>query len=212
MTLPEGRPKLFGVGLNKTGTKTLGKCGKVLGYRCTNYDRGLLEDYMVRKDLTRIEERVRQFDLFEDWPWPLLYKELDRMCPGSKFILTVRKSDEKWLESLKRHSVSLRLRYHLRRLALGYPFPYGYHFPHKHELHFLDYYRRHNDEVRAYFKDRGDDFIELCWENGDGFEKLCRFLGCEIPDVPFPHENRSARPDTIVGRFRIAFNTLLSQF
>ncbi|HEX8335676.1 MAG TPA: sulfotransferase [Pyrinomonadaceae bacterium] len=28
---------------------------------------------------------------------------------------------------------------------------------------------------------------------GDGWEVLCPFLGVEIPDRPFPHENRTRR-------------------
>ncbi|MHC4376201.1 MAG: hypothetical protein ACYS26_06360 [Planctomycetota bacterium] len=37
-------PKIFGIGLNKTGTTTLGQCGRILGLRCTSFDRDLLDD------------------------------------------------------------------------------------------------------------------------------------------------------------------------
>jgi hypothetical protein len=116
------QPKVFGIGLNKTGTTTLGECGKILGLCCTSCDKGLLEDVASRNDFSRIIHKVNQHDLFEDWPWPLIYKQLDQMFPGSKFILTVRSSEGKWLESLKNHSMRTHPIGHCRRLAYGSTF------------------------------------------------------------------------------------------
>jgi len=196
--------KIFGVGLNKTGTTTLGLMGRVLGLRCKSCDRGLLEDFVVRKDFTRIEETVRDHDLFEDWPWPLIYRDLDRMYPGSKFILTARRSPEAWLESLKKHSMRTHPTRHHRKLAYGFPYPHG------RERDHLEFYRRHNDEVRAYFEGRRENFIELCWEKGDGFRELCGFLGCEVPDTPMPHANRGA--DKPVRLTRLLANRFMRAF
>ena len=120
-------PKIFGIGLNKTGTTTLSQCGRILGYRCTSCSRSLLEDWVLRNDLSRIRAVVNQFDLFEDWPWPLIYQELDLMFPGSKFILTTRRNESLWLASLKKHSMRTHPTQHCRQLA------YGYSFPHRHE-------------------------------------------------------------------------------
>jgi hypothetical protein len=179
-------PKIFGIGLNKTGTTTLGLCGQILGLRCTSSDKELTEDVVLRNDFSRVWEVVDRFDLFEDWPWPLIYKELDRFFPGSKFILTTRLDEWKWLESLKKHSMRTHPTHHLRKLA------YGFHYPHRHQEAHLDRYRRHNEEVRSYFKDRAEDFLEVCWERGDGFPQLCNFLRLPIPEVPMPHANRGA--------------------
>jgi hypothetical protein len=196
------KTKVFGIGLNKTGTTTLGRCGKLLGYRYKGCDRSLLEDLVKRKDFTRTREVAQDFDLFEDWPWPLFYKELDQMFPGSKFILTVRKDANAWLASLKKHSMRTRPLRNCRKLA------YGHHYPARHEAEFLACYRNHNDAVRAYFADRKDDFLEICWEDGHGWDELCGFLGVEKPDVPIPHANKGAgkRPK----RVRLVLNRLLS--
>lgn len=193
--------KIFGIGLNKTGSTTLGRCGKILGYRYTECDRLLLEDVVLRNDFTRVRQTVERFDLFEDWPWPLIYKELDRMYPGSKFILTTRRNEKIWLDSLKSHSLKTPPWKHCRKLA------YGYNFPHRHEQEHLELYTRHNDNVRAYFKDRDQDFLEICWENGDGFQKLCNFLGSEIPAVPLPHANK--KEDNPGRNRRLLINRLL---
>ncbi len=180
----KNRPKVFGIGLNKTGTTTLGDCGKILGLRCTGCKKHLLEDLVLRNDLSGIMEIAEHYDLFQDWPWPLVYKQLDEKFPGSKFILTVRSSESKWFESLKNHALRTHPTKHCRKLA------YGFNFPHKHEQEHLEFYRKHNESVRAYFRDRSDDFLELCWESGDGFEELCNFLGYKVPDTPTPHSNK----------------------
>ena len=204
MKTPIIHHKVFGIGLNKTGTTTLGQCGEILGFRSTSCDRDLLEDFVVRKDLSGIRRKAEQYDFFEDWPWPLLYKELDLMFPGSKFILTVRKSEEDWFESLKKHALRTHPTKHCRKLA------YGHHFPHHKKAEFIDIYRNHNACVRDYFKDRRDDFLELCWETGDGFERLCDFLDLKVPDKTLPHANRAIDQDAITKKGRLLTNRFLS--
>ena len=47
-------------------------------------------------------------------------------------------------------------------------------------------YRAHNTEVRAYFRKRWFDLLEMDMSRGAGWPELCRFLGCERPDVEYP--------------------------
>jgi hypothetical protein len=59
----------------------------------------------------------------------------------------------------------------------------------------LRIYDEHNNGVLEYFKDRPNDLLVLCWERGDGWEKLCKFLDVPVPaGQPIPHSNR--------GRYR----------
>lgn len=191
------KDKVFGIGLNKTGTTTLGQCGRILGYRCTSCNRSLLKDIVLHKDFSNVHRQVVQYDLFEDWPWPLIYKELDTMFPESKFILTVRKSPDIWLNSLKKHSLKTGPFRHCRKLA------YGYNYPFKREKKHIDFYLQHNDAVRDYFKHRENDFLEICWENGDGFEKLCRFLHKDVPHIALPHANKASDRSARTHRYYI---------
>ena len=204
MTQTATRAKIFGIGLNKTGTTTLGQCGKILGYNCTGFDRDLLKEVVIKKNFTRIEQTVRKFDLFEDWPWPLIYEELDHLFPGSKFILTTRKNENIWFESLKNYSMTTPPIKHCRKLA------YGYSFPHRHKQHHLEFYKTHNKNVRRYFEGRDDDFLEICWENDDGFSELCTFLGCAIPKKRLPHANKGKNKR--VRKSRLLINKVLSLF
>jgi hypothetical protein len=194
--------KVFGIGLNKTGTTTLGHIGKHLGLRCTSCDEELLADFVLRNDFKRIFERVEDNDLFEDWPWPFIYKQLDARYPGSKFILTVRKSESVWFESLCKHSLRTHPFKHCRKLA------FGFNFPERNKEEHLNLYRQHNAAVREYFRGRNNDFIELCWENGDGVEQVCRFLNMDRPVAETPHANRGS--DAEAPRNRLLVNRVLS--
>jgi hypothetical protein len=46
-------------------------------------------------------------------------------------------------------------------------------------------FERHNDHVRATAPP--DRLLE--WHPGDGWEPICRALGVDVPDEPFPHVN-----------------------
>lgn len=178
--------KVFGIGLNKTGTSTLRDCCRQFGLRHVSCRRDLLIAYR-RGALDEVFAVIDQHDSFDDWPWPLMYRELyDRYAgQGAKFVLTLRASPDKWLRSLKKHALYTIPGEHCRGLA------YGHNYPFRHEAHHLDFYRRHADEVRTFFQAQGaaDRLLEVCWENGDGWPELCRFLDLPVPEVPFPHAN-----------------------
>ena len=36
---------------------------------------------------------------------------------------------------------------------------------------------------------------------GEGWAGLCGFLGCEVPDTEFPHENKAGTSSTIQNRY-----------
>jgi hypothetical protein len=175
--------KVFGIGLNKTGTTTLGLCLKHFGYRHTSSDVTLAR-HVGRGELEPVFAHADRYDSFEDWPWPLIYRELDTRYPGSKFVLTTRRDAETWLKSLKNHAL-LTGPTEFREIAYGYPMPHG------REAEHIERYERHNREVREYFAGRPEDLLELCWETGSGWKELCGFLGQEVPDLPVPHSNRS---------------------
>lgn len=144
--------------------------------------------------------------VLKNWPWPLAYKELDKQYPSSKFILTRRKNSEVWYSSLKRHADRCSSSTKFRKLI------YEYSDIHQHKEEFIAYYEMHNQNVREYFADRPDNFIELCWEAGDGWPKLCRFLDVDIPHKPFPHLNRSrSTKDKTVDLFKKYYQYLFKR-
>ena len=176
--------KVVGIGLNKTGTKTLGACLRHWGFRHRSCD---YEAFQLWRH-GRIDDLLRsmeQYDSFEDWPWPLVYRDIDRAFAGTKFILTRRATAETWFASLCRHAT--------RKGPSEYRASiYGHDMPHDRKTEHVAVYERHNRSVRAYFHDRPDQLLEVSWEEGDGWDLLARFLGLAVPRIPFPHANRSA--------------------
>lgn len=184
------RNKVFGIGLNKTGTTTLSSCLEILGYRHKSYSIELLR--MLRSGkLDEIRTECAKYDSFEDWPYPLMYKELDQWFPGSKFILTTRITAERWLQSLESHSLRVDPEIGCETRSIAYGFPY----PQLNRKAHLDFYKAHCDAVRSYFANSPERFLEVCWESEGDWKKLCEFLDCNVPlDIPFPHSNQSCKP------------------
>ena len=102
------RPKFFCIGLNKTGTTSFGDAMKLFGYKRSGWN-GQSPNLMkavMNENLSRLFNTAYKYDVMEDIPWPLVYKELDEHFPSSKFVLTVRSSTEKWLKSISKHIIS----------------------------------------------------------------------------------------------------------
>ena len=178
------KPKVFCIGVHKTGTTSLELALKKLGYRVTG-SFGTKDPDIASKVHVMAYAIVDQFDAFEDNPWPLLYQELDQRYPGSKFILT-RRPAAAWIQSQLRDFASTETP--MRRWIYGEDAG----CPAGNEDTYIARYERHNHEVLGYFGDRTEDLLIFDLPKGDGWNKLCPFLGCEIPNEPFPHANKAS--------------------
>ena len=173
--------KVFGIGFQKTATTSFGAALTHLGYRVTGPDWVTDPDIAVKvRDLSF--QAVDHFDGFQDNPWPILYRQLDERCPGSKFVLTTRETD-RWIASLARHFGPRETP--MRKWIYGHGSVLG------HEQVYIERFERHNTEVLDYFRDRPNDLLVMDITKGHGWEQLCPFLGHAIPDLPFPHRNEA---------------------
>ena len=186
IALMRAMSKIFGIGWAKTGTTTLGRCFEMLGFNHQSQKLELVKD-LATGDLSRIMALANEKESFEDWPWILLYKELDLAFPQSRFVLTQRESG-KWLRSYKNmlrgqgeNSEELN---QIRQILYGLP------FPHVTDAALIKRYEKHNADVSAYFQRRPEALLVVDWERGHGWRDLCGFLSKEIPQEPFPHANR----------------------
>jgi hypothetical protein len=180
--------KIFGIGLNKTGTTTLAACFKRLGLDHMSCRPDLLSDFRKGR-LSNIFDEIDKHDSFEDWPYPLMYRELwCRYGTDARFVMTRRRTAQVWLDSLKLHSLTTDPDRHCRLLAYGHAYPFGA------EREHLEFYERHLFEVRQFFRahDGASRLCEICWEMGDGWAELCAFLNLPMPQVALPHENKSS--------------------
>ena len=176
--------KIFGIGLSKTGTTSLASALEMLGYRTKDYPG--VETYRP-DDLASLDpELLENHDAFTDTPIPSLYRALDRAYPGSRFILTVREMDG-WLKSCRKQFTQKHAE--KQNEAHNRLFVELYGTPVFDEVLFRSGYERFVQGVKEYFKDRPGDLLILDVTAGEGWEKLCPFLGKPIPDVPFPKAN-----------------------
>lgn len=186
--------RIFGIGMHKTATTSLNKALVKLGFdsvhwKTAHWAKAVWEEMTTQGRSKTLERNYA----FCDLPFTLLYEELDRAYPGSKFILTLRDEDE-WLKSVEHHWSDAN--------------PYRHQWdadPFTHKVHTALYgrrkfdaevmlarYRRHNAEVREHFRGRPQDLLVMDMSRGAGWYELCGFLRTPIPDGPYPRE--FARP------------------
>ncbi|MEV5880817.1 sulfotransferase family protein [Streptomyces sp. NPDC052101] len=189
-----GRPKVFGLGLSRTGTLSLTAALRTLGFDIAHYPADQGTYHALLKGTARFP-LLAERDGITDITVVPYYEELDLAWPGAKFILTVREEAD-WLRSCERHwqrpietkadqgEVYLDLQRFLRAAV------YGCHAfqPQR----FARVYRRHIEQVKRYFAGREGDLLVLDICGGQGYELLARFLGVPVPDEPFPELNRRA--------------------
>ncbi len=179
------RGKIFGVGLSRTGTRTLTEALRLLDFSAVHFLANL--------------DRLDNYDAAFDTPVAANFELLDRRYPGSKFIHTVRDL-EPWLESCRRFfelSGAALQRADFQRLHIQL-----YETASFDADLFAAGYRRHETRVRDYFRDRPEDFLimDICAEI-DGWPELCGFLGRPIPGEPFPWQNSAAADDAVLIRW-----------
>jgi hypothetical protein len=183
------KTKVFCVGFHKTGTTSMSEALTLLGYRVSGSvvkgKDGKREVDIENKILPIAYQLVNEYDAFQDNPWPIIFKDLDRKFPGSKFILTMRNSDS-WIKS--------QVDYFGKKGTPMRKWIYGVECPKGNERIYLKRFEDHNREVLVYFKNRSEDFLVMNLSEGDDWNQLCDFLGAEIPDTPFPHSNKSISP------------------
>jgi hypothetical protein len=175
------KTKVFGIGFHKTGTTSLARALRLLGYRVTGPN-GVGDPDIRTKLFPMVEVLSRQFDAFQDNPWPLVYQHMDQMHPQSKFILTIRDPDQ-WAAS--------QAKYFGRQSTPMRQMIYGVGFPEGNEEIYKSRMKQHNEEVIEYFKNRPNDLLVIDLTAQNEWEPICRFLDEPIPRAPFPHANQA---------------------
>ncbi len=171
--------KVFGVGFHKTGTTSLAAALYMLGYNVCGYFGNRDTDIATTAVETAFDLADR-YDAAQDTPWPVLYRELDERYPNSRFILTIRPSDQ-WVASVVKHFKRHRIPSH--------EWIYGVPTAADNEATYVERYERHNAEVIEYFADRPESLLVMDLGRGDGWDELCPFLDLRVPTEPFPTQN-----------------------
>lgn len=215
------KPKIFGIGFNKTGTTSLEDIFKHYGYRLPdqNEQERLLTRDVFNNDYARLKEFVEQYDAFQDMPFSqgLSFVACDALFPEAKFILTLRDEDE-WFDSLYRFHKKIfgfNDRTELEKVFFSGRTLYlyeGYVEANQErivsvvkngrlkvdwsllydEAHYKKVYRERNAEIMKYFANRPDKLLVIDVTKEQDTQKFCEFLG--IPSdkiIDMPHKNKT---------------------
>ncbi len=187
------KPKVFGLGLSRTGTRSLTLALQTLGFDLSHYPTDAQTYYELacgKYDFAVLDE----CDGITDITVASYYAQLDKLYPGSKFILTVREK-QSWLRSCRNHwwnsaafaraetpeqEIYFKTRRLLRAAVFGcYEFDVE---------RFSWVYDLHLRNVKQYFTGRPESLLVLDVCGGEHWQPLCRFLDRELPAQPFPHK------------------------
>lgn len=173
------RPKVFVIGLPKTGTTSLGKWLSDVGFShrpwARSYDLGLLS--LI--DKTYLFREAEKYDSFDDMPWCYYYQDLAQQFPDAKFILTLRIDEISWWRSFYHHA----LRAGPNEVdALWYD---GVPIVESNREFFTKLYSAHNQAVREFFASDPHRLVQFTAGQDDA-STLYRFLGDQAASAHIP--------------------------
>ena len=190
MTTP--RPRIFAIGLSRTGTTSMMGALEYLGYKCLHYPD--TKDVIHKTLAGEFDwDVLDEYNAFADGVPAAFYRELDVQCPGSKFILLVR-DEKEWLASCKmklhnRHTRDKEPSWENTFVLVLRACLYNRHY--FDEVAFSRARKRHTEDVLRYFRKRRGDLLVM--DIKEGWEPLCKFLGVPVPDVMFPHYRKAPK-------------------
>ncbi|HEY2177457.1 MAG TPA: sulfotransferase [Caulobacteraceae bacterium] len=190
--------KIIGSGLGRTGTMSMKRALEQLGFGPCHH---MVEVFAHPESVPLWieagagrgdwDEIFKDYNAMVDYPGCRYWRELAQHWPDAKVLHTVRDPDT-WFDSTQATIFAP------GSFADAPPEPLKPFFEsisgafggHLHDRDFMtDYFRRHTAEVVATIPPER----LLVYEVGEGWERLCAFLGVPVPDTPYPSENTRAQ-------------------
>ncbi|THD26456.1 Cell wall integrity and stress response component 1 [Fasciola hepatica] len=219
---------VIGAGLGRTGTKSLKDALELLYQKPCYHMTELVHKHPDHVELwLRLFEQLKQdpeselsgqvlkkifqgYSLTTDYPACSIYKQLMRIYPEAKIVLTVR-DPSRWIESVRetiwpRESrlkkyvfdqvIKIVLPAKFSQMATNaVQYSMGPNVDLNNDEQMIQGFIRWNQEVKQVVP---NDRL-LIFDVKDGWKPLCTFLNKPIPDHPFPHVNDRAQ---VKSRFR----------
>ncbi len=179
-----GQQRVFGIGLDCSGAKSLTEALNVLGCNVAYYPTN-------EETFAELVAEQYTFSLLDDFDGITgitvapFYKQLDKLYPNSKFILTVR-DKESWLATVARQwkaelahtdkpkrKIKQEIKKLLRTAAYGCQTFNEKQLSHAYDLH--------HKNVGEYFQDRPESLLVLDTSTANSWDKLCPFLNKPVP-------------------------------
>lgn len=186
-------PRVFGIGLSKTGTVSLNRALERLGLLSAHFQNPFSNACLQEEDFAL-------FDAATDTPVALRFETLHQLYPNARFILTERPFDD-WLASItdlfeRQYGTAdfVELRRHAGPLGAS---PFGSETVQIQTSLYYNFadaraaWNAHAQRVDRFFADKPGKLLRHDVFRGDGWAELCGFLGCETPPDIYPWANRS---------------------
>jgi hypothetical protein len=195
-------PKIFGIGLSKTGTTSLSEALSIVGIDSAHWFNPLTHRPISDMD-------IFLFGASGDTCISSRFEQLYYLYPNAKFILTKR-DFASWQQSYLSHHARHHLESDLDGLRSLYDCedcPYG--FPssiiqfslYLNYENLSDAFQAYENRVRHFFSDKpAGKLLELDLFAGQGWPELCKFLERSVPDRTFPWVNKDAAPGASVRK------------
>ena len=195
---------VIGTGFGRTGTDSmktaleildLGPCHHMRELHANPAQRAIWRS-IARGDMPDWNEAFAGYQSSVDWPSAFFWRELSAFYPDAKILLTVRDA-ESWYASMEKTIIrtldgnsdpdSVGMKLIAERVFGGRV---------DDRAHAIAVYEKNSTDVQAAFD--GDRL--LIYNLGDGWEKLCRFLGKPVPGTPFPRSNSAEEFNAMISK------------
>nr|XP_039268203.1 uncharacterized protein LOC120343149 [Styela clava] len=209
--------KVIVAGFIKTGTKTMAAVLDILGYSVYDLEHHF---YYLEKDWQKIlkeggtkedfHRMYKDVDVGVDVPFVIFWEEILEAFPDAKIIFLQRTSEDVWQKSVENQVKMFNKNWLFRSLSVlsytGYKFfahvglvnriMFGNHtfFPWNvfNGISSTVTKKRYRDHCSSVLERAPKDRLLIC-DLREGWEPLCEFLGKDVPDTPFPHENERGK-------------------
>ncbi len=191
---------VIGAGFGRTGTKSLKRALEILGFGpcyhmfevLPHEDRVAIWRAAAAGDIPDWDQVFSEYRSTVDWPGAFFWRDLSEHFPKARIILSVRDADD-WYRSMDKTILPI-LRTSDDPDSIGLKLigdgVFGGRIDDRD--HMISVYKKNISEVQAAF---GPDRL-LTYQLGSGWEPLCRFLACPVPDQPYPHANATDKFQT----------------
>jgi len=215
--------EVIGAGYGRTGTMSLKTALDELGFKCQH-----MTTILKSKDeLTNWNQAIygtpNWDEVFKGYRASvdlvcLFWRDLVQKYPDAKFILTTR-DPAKWYQSSYETIYAINRAFNswfpgvliqmlpgsrLKKNIIDYNFNVFFEGKFEDKQRAIEIFNKHNEDAKAGIPANR----LLVFEVSQGWEPLCKFLGVEVPNKPFPHVNDAAEFKGHIKKMNIIFGTM----